>query len=1226
MSFVHLHVHTQYSILDGFSDITKLFERARELKMPALAVTDHGNMYGAKEFLNAAWAKENLKNGKPVVKPIVGCEVYVTRGFDHHIKDAAHSKYYHLTLLAKNIEGYRNLMHICSTGFIEGLYYKPRVSFEVIEKYHENLICSSACLAGEVQRKIVDGDLDGARETVRRYKNLFGEDYYLEVMKHPSTIPGTENVFQDQMKCLPEIFRLAEEEGVKVIATNDVHFIRREDGPAHDRLICLTTNANVDDPSRLRYTQQEWLKSEEEMAALFPDHPEALANTLEVAEKVEAYTIDHAHILPKFDIDPKFLRDISRHVIRYKEFIEAGTAAGEGEDRGDDFIVSVAYLCHLAHEGAIRRYGKKYGTDVEERLSFELKTIATMGFPDYFLIVQDYIAAMRKQGWLVGPGRGSAAGSVVAYCLGITNVDPLKYGLLFERFLNPDRISMPDIDVDFENLDAAHRYVEEKYGEDHVGRVVTFGKLRAKGAVRDVARISGLPLDETDRLTKLLPDKLSDLDTGDPTEENDDDDAEAFDSPEVQRILEGAPGEAREVLQYARLLEGSVRQVGMHACATIVAPGPLTEYVPVCLARDKGTGEMVWASQFDGHYIEECGLLKMDFLGLNTLSIIHKALDLIKARTGKTIDIEDIDMDDKKTYALYGRGDTTGVFQFESGGMREWLRKLKPSRFEDLIAMNALYRPGPMDYIGDFVARKNGVKKVEYDMPEMEAALADTYGVTVYQEQVMALSRSIAGFTRGEADRLRKAMGKKKAKDMEEMHEKFLAGGQANGHSEEALEKVWSDWRAFAQYAFNKSHATCYARISYQTAWLKANYPAEFFAANLSCNLDDMDEIIKIMDDCRRWGIAIKGPDVNRSETVFTVEDDGVRFGLAGIKGVGESVMDEIVAEREKGGPFKDVFDFVERMPQGCVNKKVLEALVSSGAFDSFGLARERYLAPIEDGTFLDVLTKYMPLYHASVESAQVSLFAGMEEMRPVRPAIPDVKGDRLELLRREKECIGLYLSSHPLDEYKPTMRVLAPTTLREFDIIDRSLQDGVEPHCSIISVAGLVTALEQKQSKNGNPYLRFTLEDYTGSHTFALFGKDYEAMAPLIMQGQAYLVRTEVAKKWNPRSTAEEKEIRVRRVVPLADARDEMVSELHVAIPLERSDEALRERLKKVVAESPGNARLYLDIFFEHDGKEDMVPMFSRKYTVMPTPKLIAFLENEGLRWRCDIADGSRR
>ncbi|MDT3366276.1 MAG: DNA polymerase III subunit alpha, partial [Bacteroidota bacterium] len=963
MAFVHLHVHTQYSILDGQSAIENLFNRAEELGMPGLAITDHGNMYGIKEFFK--FAKKH-----PDIKPIIGCEIYVTRGYDHKIKDSAHKRYYHLILLAKNYDGYRNLMKIVSTGHIEGMYYgKPRVSHEVLEKYHENLICCSACMAGEIPQNILAGDLDAASKAIEWHKSLFGEDYYLEVMYHKTEVPGVSlDVWEGQRQYVPVLFELAEKHGVKVVATNDVHFVNKDDGPAHDRLICLNTGKFIDEPDRLRYTQQEYLKSEEEMAALFPDHPEVLANTLEICDKVEKFTIDRDHVLPKFELPGDFLAKIDYWLDKYKDIIDEGRNDEHGNYRGDEFCQSVAYMCKLCYDGAKERYGETLNEEQASRLDFELKTISRMGFPDYFLIVQDFINWAKRNGISVGPGRGSAAGSAAAYCFGITNLDPIRYDLLFERFLNPERISMPDIDVDFDD-EGRYRviqYAPEKDAEDHISHVITFGTLAAKLAIKDVARVSRLPLDESNRLSKLVPDR--------PFTVKVDGEEKEFKPtlkncikylPELMHEYENGTPEVREVLDYAVKLEGCIRQTGIHACAMIIGRGDLTDYIPITMGTDKATGQDVWVSQYEGSYIEDVGMLKMDFLGLRTLSIIKECLALVKKRYGHDIDIEKIPIDDPETFELYSRGDTKSVFQFESPGMKEWLQRLHPQRFEDLIAMNALYRPGPMDYIPSFVARKRGEEEIAYDLPAMEEYLQETYGVTVYQEQVMRISQKVAGFSKGKADKLRKAMGKKQIDVLEGLHDDFIKGAVERGHPNETLEKIWADWRKFASYAFNKSHATCYAWVSYQTGFLKAHYPAEFQAANLSNQLSNMDEIKEIMDDCKKSGIRVLGPDINESVNHFSVNAKGdIRFGLGGIKGFGSNVVDAIIKEREEHGDFKDVFDFVERM-EGGVNRKSIEILVQAGAFDSFGYTRAQFFLPCRSGNlFIDELANYSDCFH----------------------------------------------------------------------------------------------------------------------------------------------------------------------------------------------------------------------------------------------------------------------
>ena len=1205
MSFVHLHVHTQYSILDGQSSIDNLFSRAEELGMPALAITDHGNMYGVKEFFK--FAKKH-----PSVKPIIGCEIYVSKG-DHRKKEKG---YYHLILLAKNYQGYLNLVKIVSEGHVNGMYYRPRVSHEVIEKYHEGLICSSACIAGEVPRAILAHDDAAIDKAITWHKKVFGEDYYLEVMKHRTEVPGLDNkLYEEQCYYTDRIFELAEKYGIKVIATNDAHFVRKEDGPVHDRLICLTTNAYIDDPDRLRYTQQEYIKTEEEMAALFPDHPEALENTLEVASKIESYSIDREPVLPVYEIDPEFMKDIDTYLEKYKGIIDAGRCDKHGTYRGDGFCNSVAYLCHLTFLGAHQRYGETLTDEQAERIDFELKTICRMGFPDYFLIVQDYIAASRAMGSMVGPGRGSAAGSVVAYCLKITNLDPIRYQLLFERFLNPDRISMPDIDVDFEDLTKAHEYVEKKYGADHVSRVITFGTMAAKSAIKDVARISHVSIDESNRLTKMVPDRLQD-------EKGQDVKITLKNClkyvPEMKRELENGPEINKEVLKYAAALEGCVRQVGVHACATIIGRGDLTNYLPICLSKDKETGEDVRTSQYDGHYIEDVGMLKMDFLGLITLSIIHNCLDLIKEHHGQDIDIEAIPINDKATYELYGRGDTTAVFQFESEGMKSWLQKLHPERFEDLIAMNALYRPGPMDYIPDFVARKLGEQTIEYDLPEMEEYLQDTYGVTVYQEQVMLLSQKLAGFTKGEADKLRKAMGKKQIDILNSLKDKFMSGGVANGHPEKVLDKIWKDWEKFAQYAFNKSHATCYAWVSYQTGWLKAHYPSEFFASCLNC-AKSMDEITKIMDDCKGHGIKVLNPDINESSGEFTVNKNGdVRFALSSIKGFGANVVDAIIAEREENGLFTDIFDFVERMA-GSVNRKSLESLVNSGAFDSFGHKRSMYFQPGRTGDiFLDEISRYGELYKADTVSAGSSLFGDMEEMKPERPALPQNEGDMdiLEVLQREKDLVGMYLSSHPLDRYR--FEIDNFTTVKLNDLSNFVAECESRKQTAKVYAAGIVTSVEQKTTKAGKPWSKTILEDYSGSYELALFGKDHEVFMQYMTPHANLFLEGTVEEKYflKPEERAQGKTapwaFKLKKVTLLGNISDEILTGFNLDIDTPQLTPEFRTGFVNVIKKHKGT--IPLNIFIYDPVTHYRIQFFSKKYQVAVTQEFIQDLRRIGI------------
>ena len=1243
MSFVHLHVHTQYSILDGQSSIENLFNRAEELGMPGLAITDHGNMYGVKEFFKFA-AKH------PSVKPIIGCEIYVSKG-DHKVKEKG---YYHLILLAKNYNGYKNLMKIVSTGHIEGMYYKPRVSHEVIEKYHEDIICSSACMAGEIPRMILDGNIAGAEKAIEWHKRVFKDDYYLEVMLHKTEVPGLSlEVYEKEKEYDEVIFDLAEKHGVKVIATNDVHFVRKEDGQAHDRLICLTTNAYIDDIDRLRYTQQEYLKTEEEMAALFPDHPEVITNTLEICDKVENYTIDRGHVLPKFEIDKDFLDDIDTYLEKYKGVIDAGRNDEKGNDRGEEFRHSVAFLCHLCYKGAQERYGDVLDDVTADRLDFELKTISRMGFPDYFLIVQDYIAAARAQGISVGPGRGSAAGSAVAYCLGITNLDPIKYDLLFERFLNPERVSMPDIDVDFDD-DGRYRviqYVQDRYGVDHVSHVITFGTMAAKGAIKDVARISRLPLDESNRLTKMIPDKPItvtetsevELKEGEEPDEGDkivEKDGKRFKIvkkdvekkatlkncvkyiPELKNELENGSELVREVLKYALQLEGCIRQIGIHACAMIIGRGNLTDYIPITLGEDKATGQKVWVSQYEGSFIEDVGMLKMDFLGLRTLSIIKICLAEVKKRFGIDIDIEKIPIDDPKAYEIYSNGDTKSVFQFESPGMMEWLQKLHPERFEDLIAMNALYRPGPMDYIPSFVARKRGEEPITYDLPAMEEFLKETYGVTVYQEQVMLISQKVAGFSKGKADKLRKAMGKKKIDILQSLYGEFIEGGKKNGHPEDVLKKIWKDWEKFASYAFNKSHATCYAWVSYQTGWLKAHYPSEFQAANLSMNKNNMTEIQAIMADCKKHHIRVLNPDVNESESNFTVNKNGdIRFGMGGMKGFGANIVDAIVQERTEHGLFEDIYDFCVRM-SGVVNRKSMEALVNSGAFDSFGISRSQYFLAGKNGLqYLDDLMSYGQVTRQNAEDDAASLFGDAEELKIEKPEPPalTIEPDILEVLQREKDVVGMYLSDHPLKKYEFELENFTNCKMAELgDLIadcDKNRQTAQ------VALAGLVTSVETKISRNGKPFAKVNVEDFSGIYEFAFFGKDYENFMNYLHEHTAIYIEGEICEKYflKPEEIAAGKKapytFKAKKISLLGNVAEDRLTGFAIEMLANDITPDLRHRLVHLVKEYSGKIPLSMIVF--DPVTNYIVEFISRKYHITVSADFILQLNELGLKYR---------
>ena len=1201
--FTHLHVHTQYSILDGAAAIKPLLKRAKELGMTALAITDHGNMYGVKEFHDAA--------EKEGIKPILGCEVYVAGGsrFDKSGKDDRGD---HLILLAKNLEGYHNLSKIVSYAFTEGFYYRPRVDKELLRLYHDGIICCSACLGGELPQAIMRGDMQEARRVVEEFVSIFGEDYYLELQLHQSGIPRIdEQVYENQKKVNAVLLQLAAEYGVKYICSNDVHFIMADDAPAHDRLICLNTGRDLDDPNRMRYTWQEYLKSEEEMAALFPDHPEALATTAEIAGKVEEYSLEHKPLMPNFPIPDDFdvpldqLKETFRKKIKDEAVLaeidrctdSLDEVVGRHPELSDQLTIAkqFRYLEHLTYKGAERRYGT-LSDAVRKRIEYELSTIEWMGFPGYFLIVWDFIRAAREMGVSVGPGRGSAAGSVVAYSLTITNIDPMKYDLLFERFLNPDRISLPDVDVDFDEdgrADVLH-YVVEKYGSKRVAQIVTFGTMAPKAAIKDVARVQKLPLSESNRISKLVPEKPGTTF------------AKAYkEVPELVKEKESDNPLIRDTMKYAEKLEGSVRQTGVHACGVIIGQDDLEKFAPMAIAKDAELNVV----QYEGKLVESVGLIKMDFLGLKTLSIIKDALENIESTTGSRPDIDAIPLDDPLTYDLYSRGETTGLFQFESPGMKKHLRNLKPNRFEDLIAMNALYRPGPMEYIPNFIARKHGLEPVTYEIPDMEEYLKDTYGITVYQEQVMLLSQKLAGFTGGEADTLRKAMGKKKRDVLDKMKPKFIEGAKKNGHDPKICEKIWGDWEAFASYAFNKSHSTCYAYVSYQTAYLKAHYPAEFMAALLSRNLSDIKKISFFMDECKRMGLSVLGPDVNHSKIRFSVDEGGnVRFGLAAIKGVGESAVQNIIDTRKEGGPFKSVYDFVERVNLQIVNKKTLENLVLGGAFDAISdLPRSAYLARDEhDGTLLDALVRYGNRVQSEKNNVQQSLFGGITEESSVQKPEPPqyTPWTKLETLNRERDVIGIYLSSHPLDDFSLIIKHYCTCSLG--DLADLPSMNGRD-----FVAAGMVTSVMHLTTKTGKPYGRFTIEDYNGSHEFVLFSKDYENFRRFLFEGYYLLIKGKVAPRiYNPN----ELETRITSIMMLAEAQETLMKEVTVSVPVDELTEELVGRLSAAAKENRGQVILRFKVY--DPAAEVAVNLYSKSVKVALTGDLIRTFDDYSLRY----------
>ena len=1107
-SFVHLHVHTQYSLLDGQASIPALVDKAMADGMPGIAITDHGNMYGIKEFFNYVNKKNSKLEEGQKFKPIFGCEVYVAeKDLHEHVDKRDIGR--HLILLAKNRQGYKNLIKIVSKAWTEGFYMHPRTDKQEIAAHHEGLIVCSACLGGELPKLLVAGDIEGADSCVRWWKELMGDDYYIELQRHKAAVPrANHEAYELQMRIEPELIRLARKYDVKLVCTNDVHFTNESDAEAHDRLICLSTNKYVNDDDRMLYSKQEWMKSTDEMRKLFADIPEALDNTLEVLSKIETYDIDHAPIMPFFEIPKEFgteeeyrsriteqelfdefTRDENGNVVLSQEEAEKKIKKLGGYDKLYRIKFEADYLAKLAYEGAEKRYGSPLTPELLERIKFELHIMKTMGFPGYFLIVQDFINHSREVlGVSVGPGRGSAAGSCVAYCLGITQIDPVKYDLLFERFLNPDRISLPDIDVDFDDDGRAIvlRYVTEKYGAEKVAHIITYGTMAAKSAIKDVARVEQLPLPESNRLAKLIPAHMPEVNGKElkPTLKNCYEYVDDF-----KRELNSPDPLLRETLQYAKALEGNVRNTGVHACGVIICRDDITDWVPVSTANDKDEGKLL-VTQYEGRVIEETGLIKMDFLGLKTLSILKEAVANIRQTRGIEIDLEKIPIDDPKTYKLYTEGRTVGTFQFESAGMQKYLRELKPSTFEDLIAMNALYRPGPMDYIPEFIRRKHGESPIVYDIPEMEKYLKDTYGVTVYQEQVMLLSRLLANFTRGESDTLRKAMGKKLIDKMNHLKGKFLEGGQANGHDPKVLEKIWADWEKFASYAFNKSHATCYSWVAFQTAYLKANYPSEYMAAVLSRNIADQAKLTVFMDECRAMKIQVLGPDVNESFSSFSVNKKGdIRFGLGAIKGVGGNVVQAIVDARGDR-PFTDIYDFVERIPQGSVNRRTMDNLAMAGAFDGFdGIKREDFFAENHAGvTFSEQLLNYGASYHRHANDSMGSLFGddfGTELNTQARPPVkPAQSWPDIDRLTKERDLVGMYLSAHPLDPYYMELHYGCKTTVAGLKDIEP--QEGME-----VTYGGMIASFERRPTKRGGTFGIVRIEDETGSTEFRLFGDD---------------------------------------------------------------------------------------------------------------------------------------
>ena len=1200
--FIHLHVHTYYSILDGQSSIQKLVDKAVKDGMRGMAITDHGDMFGIKEFHDICNSvnKSRKKEGLEPFKPIFGCEMYVARRGDKSLRETKDDLGgYHLIVLAKNANGYKNLIKLVSNSWVDGFYNRPRTDRMELEKYHEDLIVCSACIAGEVPAKILKGDIAGAREAIEWHKRLWGDDYYLELQRHEVTDPmirANRETYPLQQEANKVLIELAREYGIKLVCTNDAHFVDKENAEAHDHLLCLSTGKDLDDPTRMLYSKQEWFKTRQEMNDIFSDVPEALANTLEILDKVEVYSLDNDPIMPFFPIPESFgteeeWRQKFTEQQLYDEFTsdengENQLSPEEGEKKikklgGYDKIYRIKfeadYLAKLAYEGAYRRYGSSLSKEVEDRIRFELHIMKTMGFPGYFLIVQDFINSARDElGVMVGPGRGSAAGSVVAYCLGITKIDPLKYDLLFERFLNPDRISLPDIDTDFDDDGRGKvlKWVEDKYGHENCAHIITYATMATKNSIKDVARVEKLPLAESNALCKAIPDRLPDVD-GKTPKMNLTNAIKAV--RELQEAEASSNPQLANTIKYAKMLEGTVRGTGIHACGFIICRDPISDHVPVSTADDPDfKGTKTNCTQYDGHVIESTGLIKMDFLGLKTLSELKEACANIKRTRGIDIDLDTIPIDDPKTYELYQQGRTVGTFQFESQGMQKYLRELKPTVFEDLIAMNALYRPGPMGYIPQFIRRKHGDEPITYDIPVMEKYLKDTYGITVYQEQVMLLSRLLADFTRGESDALRKAMGKKKKDIVDQMKPKFIEGGKKNGHDPKVLEKIWADWEAFASYAFNKSHAACYSWVAYQTAYLKANYPAEFMAAIMSRRRDQITEVTKLMDECKAMGIATLGPDVNESYEKFGVNHHGeIRFGLGAIKGMGDSAALAIIEEREKNGPYKSIYDFAQRVSFASVNRKAFESLALSGGFDSFGIRREDYFATNAKGEmFLDTLVRYGQTYQQEMSQMQNSLFGAFGEgVEIALPPVPknDARWSDIERLNKERDLVGIYLSAHPLDEYKIILDNLCNARCLELADRGAALRDRED-----VTFGGIVTAVQTRYGRDNKQWGLVTIEDFEGSGELALFGDDWFNLSGKFYIGASLYITGKMRSRFY---NSDQKELKIVNVELLQSVKEKMLDSITISLVSDELDEQIVAELNELITESPGKTKLFFQL-----------------------------------------------
>ena len=1227
--YVHLHVHTYYSVLDGQSKVTRLVDKAIADGMKGMAITDHGVMFGIKEFADycAKVNKGRKEKGEEPFKPIFGCEMYVARRTMHDKQKSMHDNSgYHLIVLAKNYTGYKNLIKLVSNAWVDGYYYRPRTDREQLEKYHEGLIVCTACIAGEVPNKIIHDDIEGAREACEWYHRVFGDDFYLELQRHevkdPSIVANRE-AYPLQQKANKVLMKFAKEYGIKLICTNDCHFEDKETAEAHDHLLCISTNEDLDDPKRMRYSKQEWFKTRAEMNDIFSDIPEAMTNTLEILDKVEIYDINHGPIMPFFPIPEDFgteeeWRKKFTEEDLYKEFTtdengENPLSPEEGQkviDRlgGYEKMYRIKfeadYLAKLAYDGAKKLYGDPLSDEVKNHIRFELHVMKTMGFPGYFLIVQDFINAARQQlDVMVGPGRGSAAGSVVAYCLGITQINPLKYDLLFERFLNPDRVNLPDIDTDFDDDGRGRvlQWVMDKYGHENCAHIITYSTMATKNSIKDVARVEKLPLNVSNALCKAIPERLPDGMKMNLTNA-------IKCTPQLQDAEVSEDIRERNTIKYAKMLEGTVRGTGIHACGFIICRNPIDEWVPISTADDPDFPEKkVPVTQYDGHVIESTGLIKMDFLGLKTLSELKEACKVVKQTRGEIIDLEKIPIDDELTYQLYQRGQTIGTFQFESAGMQKYLRELHPTVFEDLIAMNALYRPGPMDYIPDFIKRKHDPSLVKYDIPCMEKYLKDTYGITVYQEQVMLLSRQLANFTRGESDALRKAMGKKMKAIVDKMKPKFIKQGQENGHDPQILEKIWSDWEKFASYAFNKSHATCYSWVAYQTAYMKAHYPAEYMAALMTRRFSQITEITKLMEECKALKIATLGPDVNESQIGFGVNKHGeIRFGLSAIKGMGASAAESIVRERMENGPYKDIYDFAERVDLSNVNRKAFESLAYSGGFDSFGLQREQYFAVTGKGDlFLDTIVRYGQLFQAEKAQQQNSLFGGMDAVDVVHPIAPKAeKWPTIEKLNKERELVGIYLSAHPLDEYSVVLNNMCNTHCSKFG---RNADMQELAKVDELTFGGIVTSVNERFSqKTGKPFGFVTIEDFYGTGELALFGDDWARWNNLLKMNYTIYITAKCQPRY--RNNPDLLELKVQNIEQLYDVKKNRLERFTISMDATALDDAFVSELSTIIEEHIGNTQLYIQL---RTPDNTVLMLRSKKGGVNVDRKLIDFISS---------------